>query len=364
MVERREFEVGPSPHVRVERVRGDLGVIGEDSDRLNVQGGPDGAPKVEHNDALIVIQAQQSLRLRVPQGATLEVGHIGGDLQIEGVRGEIHLGKVGGDTSLKKCGGVVADRVGGDVLARQVSAALSIKAVGGDVLLDGSEAGLEVLGAGGDASLRELPGPIDAAVGGDVHLILGGALRGNIDLQVGGDVFCRLPNGASARVELSAGGDLQVDPPIEGEAELGGLSFELGAGEHDVRIDAGGDLWMGVGEEAEADVDLESLGSTLASKVGEKIAEMEAALSAMGAEMGAVSGERIAERVQRIVDRAVRDKGPRSMPRGLKEALEGLGSRPRAEPVTDEERLKILQMLEQKKISVEEAEQLLEALEN
>ena len=364
MGEAREYEVGPRPHVRVERVRGDLRVVGAESERVTVQGGADGAAEVEHDDSLIVIQAPRSLRLGVPRGATLEIGHIGGDLQIEGVQGEIHLGKVGGDASLAECGGVVADRVGGDVLVRDVSAAISLKAVGGDVLLDGSEAGVKVLGAGGDASLRRLPGPIDAAVGGDVHLVLGQALRGNVNLQVGGDVFCRLPSGASAQVKLVAGGDLKVDPPVDKEAEWGGLSFELGAGEYDVRIDAGGDLWMGVGEDAEAEVDLESLGSRMASKVGEKIAEMEAALCAMGAEMGAVSGERIAERVQRIVDRAVRDTGPRGMPQGLKEALEGLGSGPRAEPVTDEERLKILQMLEQKKINVEEAEQLLEALED
>lgn len=364
MAEGREFEVGPRPHVRVERVRSDLRVVGAQTERVTLQGGADGAAKVEHNDSLIVLRAPRSLRLRVPHAATLEIGHIGGDLQIEGVSGEIHLGKVGGDASLKECGGVVADRVGGDVLIRQVSAAISLKAVGGDVLLNGSESGVKVLGAGGDASLRGLPGPIDAAVGGDVHLVLSEGLRGNVDLQVGGDVFCRLPGGASARVELSAGGDLQVDPPVDVDSEWGGMDFELGAGEYDVRIDAGGDLWMGIGEEAEAEVDLDSLGSRMASKVGEKIAEMEAALSAMGAEMGAVSGERIAERVQRIVDRAVRDTGPRGMPKGLKEALEGLGSGARAEPVTDEERLKILQMLEQKKINVEEAEQLLEALEN
>lgn len=363
MVDRREFEVGPRPHVRIERVRGDLRVVGHEADSLIAQGGPDAGLKAEQKDNLFVIQAQKSLRLRVPKGTTLEIGHVGGDLQIEAVNGEIHLGKVGGDASLQNCSGLVADRIGGDVLVRGGAADLALKAVGGDVLVEGGEAGVEVLGAGGDASLRGLQGPIDASVGGDLHLVLGEALRGAIEIKVGGDVLCRLPGGASVQADLSAGGELRVDAPAELDSEWGRVSFELAGGEHPVRIDAGGDLWLGVGESAEAEFNLESLGSEIASKVGAKVAEMEATLSAMGAEMGAVSGEGIADRVQRIVDRAVRRGGPSGPPRGLEKALEVLGAQGGAEPVTDEERLKILQLLEQKKISVEEAEQLLEALE-
>lgn len=363
MVDQREFELGPQPHVRVEKVRADLRIVGRAEELLVVQCSPEAALHVDQRDNVIVLRSKRSLRLQVPAGATLEIGHVGGDLQVEGVNGEIHLGKVGGDASLHNCGGLVADRIGGDMLARQLSAAAALKAVGGDVLLQGVQAAVEVLGAGGDASLRGLTGPVTAAVGGDVHLVVPEHLAGEVDLQAGGDVYCRLPADASARVELASGGKLRVDGPTALEREWGQGSFVLGDGEHRVRVNAGGDLWLGVGEQAEADLDLESLGSDIAAKVGEKIAEMEAALSAMGAEMGAVSGERIAERVQRIVDRAVGRGEQPGPPRGLQEALEGLGARPGGDPVTDEERFKILQLLEQKKISVEEAEQLLEALE-
>ncbi len=89
---------------------------------------------------------------------------------------------------------------------------------------------------------------------------------------------------------------------------------------------------------------------------------MESALSAMGAEFSAVSSDRIADRVQRIVDRAVRG-GHRGARHGLREALEGLHDDSAHDPVTDEERLKVLQLLEEKKISATEAEQLLDALE-
>lgn len=363
MVGRREIETGPHPHVRIERVQQDLHVLGHDEGSLLVEADAEGALDLDQEDELVTIQARRSLSLTLPRGATLEIGQVGGELQIEGLKGEIHLGKIGGDASLDACGRVVADRVGGDLLGRQLGSGVSLKAVGGDVLLRHLRGGVKVLGAGGDLSVRGLSGPIEAAMGGDAHVVLDEPLDGAIRLSAGGDVYCRLPGGASAGVELSAGGDLTVDAPDEFETEWGRASFRLGEGEHEIRIDTGGDLWLGVGEEAEAEFDLDSLGTMLASKVGEKIAEMETALTAMGAEMGAVSSDRIAQRVQRIVDRAVGVRARSGPPRELREALDGLASGSRAEPVSEEEKLKVLRLLEQNKISVAEAEMLLEALE-
>ncbi len=357
MVDRREMKTGARPHVRVEGVRQDLRVLGHDEETLLVQGGLMQNPE----DDLVTLQAQGSLRLTVPREATLEIAQVGGELQLEGVKGEVYIGKVGGDAGLNDGGRVVADRIGGDMLGHDLSARVTFKAVGGDVALRKLEGGVQVLAVGGDLSLRDVAGPVEAAAGGDAHVVLRGPLGGGVKLSAGGDVFCRLPDGPSASVELSAGGELRVDRPDKRTSQWGRASFQIGEGEHDIRIDAGGDLWLGVGDEAEAEVDLDSLGADLASKVGEKIAEMEAALSAMGAEMGAVSSDRIARRVQHLVDRAIRARRRTDPPRGLQEALSGLGGRP--EPVSDEERMKVLRLLEQKKINVEEAEKLLDALE-
>lgn len=362
MVGPREIKTGPHTHIRVERVQQDLRVVGHDQESLLAHGGPEGGFDMDQGDEQVTIRARSSLLLTVPREAALEIGQVGGELHIEGVNGDIHLGKIGGDASLEDCGRVVADRVGGDVLGRRLNSGASLKAVGGDVLLHQVHGAVRVLGAGGDVSARGLSGPIEAAAGGDAHVVLDEALDGAVSVSVGGDVFCRLPGGASAVVELSAGGELRVDAPDDVATEWGRANFQLGECEHDIRIDAGGDLWLGVGEEAEAEVDLDSLGAMLASKVGEKFAEMEAALGAMGAEMGGVSSDRIAQRVQRIVDRAVGVRGRTGPPSGLREALDEIRAGRRPEPVSDEERMKVLKLLEQNKISVEEAEMLLEAL--
>ncbi|MFP3853675.1 MAG: SHOCT-like domain-containing protein, partial [Anaerolineales bacterium] len=161
--------------------------------------------------------------------------------------------------------------------------------------------------------------------------------------------------------ELSAGGDLRVTGAEVAGIEWGGASFKLAGGDHLLSISAGGDLWLSVGESDEPPVEMADLGGTIAAKVGEKIAEMEAALSAMGAEMDMVSSEMISDRVQRMVDRAVRKSERVEARASLKEAIErGFASDAGA---SDEERMKVLKLLEEKKITVEQAEELLAALE-
>jgi hypothetical protein len=71
------------------------------------------------------------------------------------------------------------------------------------------------------------------------------------------------------------------------------------------------------------------------------------------------AARRRAERKARAAERAARDR--RRRPESYKYSPPK--SVPAQEPVSDEERLMILEMLEQGKISIDEAEQLLSALE-
>ena len=355
------WSVGATPHIRVERVGRALRIRGRDSQELSVQGGYDPTVEVEQDDSRVVIRARSSLRLKVPSGATLEIGQVGGDLSIDGVNGGIHLGKIGGGAHLENGGAVVADRIGGDALARSLEGAVTLKAIGGDAVLEAIEGPVQTLGVGGDARLRQVRSSIDLAVGGDVSLILAEGESRPVEISAGGDVHCRVPQGGSYQVRLVAGGSLRlggIDKPV---SEWGETTFDLGQAGPPLAVVAGGDIWLVAGEPEETSFEMEDLGATIAAKVGEKIAEMETTLSVMGAEISGVSSERIADRVQRIVDRAVRRKERREVSVQLHEALsQGLGG---SAPVTDEERMRVLRLLEEQKISVEEAERLLEALE-
>jgi hypothetical protein len=363
MVTRQVLETGSKPHVRIERVRGDLRVEGHEQEDVQFVGGPESTTEVERVDDMVVLRSRASLRMRVPISATLEVGHIGGELSVSGLQGDLHIGKVGGDARFSDCGGVVVDRVGGDAAARSLDGRLSLKAIGGDVLVEEVVGPVEVLGAGGDITLRDLGNGVEVAVGGDASVNLRAGVSGAIDISAGGDAFCRVPQSASLVVRASAGGDIKVTGDVQPKLEWGETSFTLGAGEHDLTISAGGDAWVAVGEGAEAPVEMEDLGAAIAAKVGQKLAEVESTLSSMGAEFEGMPTHRITSRVQRMVDRAVRRHGHVTMHASLREALDELSGVAGAEPVSDRERMKVLAMLEDKKITVEQAEALLEALE-
>jgi hypothetical protein len=360
---KRVVESGLKPHVRIDRVRGDLRVEGHEEPNIQMVGGPESTLEVEQVDGMVVLRSRASLKLRVPRQATLEVGQIGGELSVDGVGGDVHIGKVGGDARLKNGGGVVVDRVGGDAIAGALSGRLSLKAIGGDVLVDEVAGEVEVLGAGGDITLRGMGAGVEVAVGGDASVNLRAGVDGSIDVSAGGDVFCRVPRSASLKVRVSAGGDIKVTGDVEPRVEWGETSFELGDAQHALILAAGGDAWLAVGEGAEAPVEMEDLGAAIAAKVGQKLAEVESTLTSMGAEFESMPTDRITSRVQRVVDRAIRRHGHVEIEGSMRQALDELSGSATSAPVTDEERMKVLSLLEEKKITVEQAEALLEALE-
>lgn len=364
MVSKQLLETGETPHIRIERVRGDLRVEGHDEPNVQLVGGPESTYEIDQTDDMVVMRSRASLRLRLPAQSTLEVGQIGGELSVTNVQGDLHIGKVGGDARFNDGGGVVVDRIGGDAVARRLSGKMSFKAIGGDVLVEDVDGEVEVLGAGGDITLRDLGAGVEVAVGGDASVNLRAGIAGSIDISAGGDVFCRVPKSASLAVRVSAGGDIKVTGDVQPKVEWGETSFNLGDAEHELQLAAGGDAWLAVGEGAEAPVEMEDLGAAIAAKIGQKLAEVESTLSTMGAEFESMPTDRITSRVQRVVDRAIRRHGHVDMHGPLRQALDELSSASETAPVTDEERMKVLSLLEEKKITVEQAEELLEALES
>jgi hypothetical protein len=354
------LELGARPHIRVEMVRRDLRVQAGDGQEVLLRSGSD-TTEVEQVDGVTVIRTPASLRLQLPPDSILEIGQVGGDLAMEGLQRDCHIGQVGGDARIEHSAGLLIDRVGGDCLARMVQGDIVLKAAGGDVVLEQVSGSAKVSGAGGDVVLGEMGGEIQVAVGGDATVNLQAGLSGEIEISSGGDSYCRLPAQPSISASLTAGGDLRVTGSDVPSVDWGQAEFELHGGDHRFMVSAGGDLWLALGESDEIPVGMADIGGTIAAKVGEKIAEMEAALSAMGAELNGVSSELISDRVQRIVDRAVKRHEHLEARVSLHEALEkGFA---RSAGASDEERMKVLQMLEEKVITVEQAEELLEALE-
>jgi len=380
-----KMEVGVSPKVRILSIGGDLRLSGRETEQLEVKAPQGEEILAEQVGEWIEIQCRSDCLIYLPRDAQIEGESIGGDARATDLSGDLLLRTIGGDLSLRSVGTCSFKHVGGDLLARSVGGHLSIDMIGGDAIVDRISGDVRLIAVGGDLSLRRVDGSVQCSVGGDSSLIfttLGGR---EVKVNTGGALSCRLPRDASARIALKAAGNRSVKLPSSAEQSEDGDSITLGEGEVDLQLTAGGDLWLRVGEMG-GEFTFPDLGDEIAAQVEQEIelgvAEMEARLGALGAGIPAFDSRQIGERVRRAVNKArrqserararsrakadhVRDMADRYRSRGPDLNINlGAQRRKSPSPVSEEERLAILRMLENGAITVDEAEKLLQALEN
>jgi len=218
----------------------------------------------------------------------------------------------------------------------------------------------------------------------------------DVNVQAGSDVLLRLPAKANVELELQGCDDesIRVDLPGVDALEVGMVrKLVMGSGGARIKATAGAEVIVtSRNEEWENVAEFDPLGRDgpfspgefpgLSSELHERISRRveEATRRALESSMRAQEqSDRVQHRVDAAMRRAeekMRSAERRSMHMGIKvgrfgATIERSGTppvppmppRPPAEPVTDEERLTILKMLQEKKISLQDAEKLLAALD-
>lgn len=403
-----EYQTSSQPTITLTMALGDVRVTGWEKAAVKIASESEDVTLLESSPDQVQIQAMGDCTLYVPHGAALELGEVAGEVRLKQVQGEVRASAIHGALIARKAGSLHIATVSGDVTAKQVA---------GDVVIG------QIMG---DAAFRDVSGPVQApqvmgdgyvrAVDGSVTLVCMGDLVARLALQAGreyrlsaqGDLSCRVLPNSSAAVTLEWQGELDtdyIDLPDMDESVPGALTLTLGAGEATAYLKAMGRLEFvtrGSGGEGEGEEDVMSdwAGVPDLSNLGETIRHQ--VLSALSASGIPVQGGRMADlenRVQERIDRAMERVGrdtERAARKAEREARKAerradrateRGSRrphfvvsptpprppmppmaPRSpqrtnEPIAHEERLKILQMLGEKKISLAEAELLLRALE-
>jgi len=381
------FEVGENPKIKILSIGGDLRLSGRESKQFEAKA-PTGAGLVgEQKKDWIEIKCPEDCLIFLPRGSQVECESIGGDIRATNLTEGLLIKSVGGDVGLRSSGKAVFETIGGDLHARKQRDHLSVDRLGGDAVVDRISGDVRLRSVGGDLSLRRVDGLVEAVVGGDASISFT-TLGEKIVVNAGGDLSCHLPSDASAQVQATAGGDLHIPKGIiQVEKSEGGLVYQFGEGEVEISLTAGGDMWVG-GIEGMQDLDFSSLGTSIAEQVESEVeaglAEMEARLEALGAGLGTFDSDRIGEQVRRSVSRARRNaartrqraaRAKRKAQKAAEKVRSASGKRrvrvdfdldmggKRGQPVSDEERLAILRMLEKGTITVDEAEKLLQALE-
>jgi len=412
---KQTFTTSPTPHITVDACGGDM----------RIEGGAESEVVFEYDVESDQIQREGETfrvtfggdgRVTCPPKSSLTLNAIGGDLSATDLEGTLAVQSVGGDVSLRNVGVVTLRNAGSDVSARRVEGDLRIDAIGGDFEARRVEGQVLVENVGGDLSARALGGGVTIkSVGGDASLETDVEPGKTYRVVAGGDLTLRLPADASARLSLSAGGEIEHRVPLRewsGDEHRG--QGVMGDGQAQVELSAGGDLMvLPLRGEAEFDFSFnaDAIGSQIEAKMEQFEHEMESRMHDLNAHierMAATGTRELEERLRRIDIEGLSRRAERTAERVRRRALEAAEraraqaeraserARRRAEragkhggrhafrfnvdftpgrparstqphtpasSATDAERLAILRMLEQKKITAEEAGRLLQALE-
>lgn len=379
-MEKIVLETGESPTIIIQTIGGDLRISGRDGEQLEAQAPEKGELKVDETKKGIEISCRSGCLLFVPKGSKIEAGDVGGDGRLTDIQGEVLIRTVGGDLSLRRLGKTSLERVGGDAQVREIEGDLMIDHIGGDAVIRGITGDTHLRMVGGDLLLGESKRSVEVMVGGDAVVELLAEPQTKARVQTGSDLSCRLSESPSAQFHIKAGGEVHLPLGLDVDHTSQELEFTLGEGESDINLSAGGDLNLKFGSSKDG-FETDFVGGML-TEVDAKLAEMEAHFNAMGIGMDSFDADRIGERVRRTVRQAQRraqraarkaeDVARKTQGKHQNFKFDMSGDWPdlrfadftSPQPtVSDEERLAILRMVEDGKISVDDAEALLKVLE-
>jgi hypothetical protein len=368
------------------RISGDLQVEGADALQVQVYSARRGEAALQKDGEKVIVTSHGDADVIVPVNASLQIEHIGGDCAVRNVRGNISMQAVGGDCALLHLGAVDVRAIGGDLTFADLQGALSVSGVGGDTSGGGVQGEVNIR-TGGDVSVSGLTGTVSVQAGGDAEVGLNASAT--VTVVAGGDAEVHLPAGVGVVYTLASGGrDISI------ETEGGSQSIEklnakgqLGIGGPEVKITAGGDVeltdqLMDVEEFEELQADLqEALDEARHDREDGEDEDDE-----KDEPWITVDTAKISRRVDEAMRRA--DQRMQQAMRRVEERTHGVirgstgvippippinfSGRGKAAPAnppaakrgaSEEERQMILRMLQEKKITAEQAEQLIEALE-
>lgn len=414
----RSVQASDAPKIRLSS-SGNLSVKGWDKTEINAKCSAPDLLTLEVQEDEFTVSFLSNGSLRVPYGSTLQVSQITGDSTFKGLEGPLSIEQISGNLSLRSVGSVDVGSVNGSLSAKNLEGSLNVKVCRGNVAVSDIQGDFQVEEAiDGNLSLKEIDGSSKAEARGNVSVQLDPSPESSYDFISKGNLSCRLADDASVKISIQKGANLAIRiPGIEVPDRITPpYEITLGEGDANLSLSADGNVglnsrppdWAMSDFEFEIGEDFESLAEMINQQISSQIeAQMEmmddelelqidnltASLEASA--LSAEQAERIAERARMASERAnqraqekirrAQEKMQRKLEaaqrraerkaRAAERAARDRRRRPEStewvppstrqpiEPVSEEERLMILQLLEQGKITSEEAEQLLAALE-
>jgi hypothetical protein len=378
---KKTLQVGSASRVRVTAAPGDLRVAGWDHEEVSARTDGDMLDLLLDNDE-VTVACDGDLILNIPRRLALDLESVSGDADVRELPSGVAIREVEGDLALRMVGASVIGAVMGDMEARESGPLtvddlrsdlsvrggrgdLSVKLVDGDVSLHEMQGNVKLESVTGDLYVRGVNGNMDVHVEEDAVLYLQPAEGRAVNVSAEGDILLHMSARVNAALTLSAGDadDIRVEMPgVPKRDGSNPRSVVLGNGGAAINLKAEGDVMVTSRESEWASAAEFDFGGSwpLPDDFSERINRRVQEATSRAQRHAEAAVRRAEENARRVEENMRRQHGRRF-------SFNWSGGRtppaPPVEPVSDEERMAILKMLQDKKITAEDAEKLLSALE-
>ena len=344
--------------------------------------------------------------IHIPHHLEVEIQAVGSDAVIKRFNNGLKILTVGGDLTINDVSAAAAGSVGGDFIARRVHGDLKVENIGGDALIDIVTGQISLRNVGGDIVITDVGGGIEASAGGegtiDFHPVPWQAYK----IEVGGSLSATLPEESNADLVIkSAAKDISLTiGELDIKSRDNELSQQLGEGGPTVMLSAGGKIFIS-GDDFSVFTgikmnikDFGDFGADFSAQTADQIKislddlelDLRESLSGLSDTLEGIGiseenmrniGIQIEESSKMAAEKAklaaikAQAKVEKKIAKARRKALKAqakvkefdlgdfLETQQDKRAVNETERLLILEMLQEKKISLDEADQLLKALE-
>jgi hypothetical protein len=368
--------LGLEPRINIHQVGGNLEVRGWERPETVVETKDDDGVTLEEGG--LSIETDHHCSIRMPEGGSLVIETLDGNLRIKDLSGSVQVEQIGGSASIRRVGDLQLGNVDGHLNIRDIPGQFSFEHIGGSVsardiagLVSGKEVGghFTAKGIAGGAQVDE--------VGGNVALRTEFRPETTYQFKAGGHIELSVPESVNARFMIEAGGSIKGESSFQVMREGRKTIFIAGGGTGSVvDLEAGGSVRIKQRSYFPSDDEYAGEFDDFSDQLEDSFGYLDAQFSSLESQLDGIPSH-IRGRVSRKLDAARRkmvdaqrrvEQTMRSASRDLGSAEWSVnvnlgGSQSPSEPISEQERLLILQMLEEGKISVAEAQKLLAALE-
>ena len=359
--------------------RSEVGIVTD----INVQ-------KVRHEKKLLRLLFVEDCELTIPDSGSLIVERVSGNVRIQDLHNNLSIMRVQGKLALRNVGDVSVSRVSEDCLLENVNGKIEMMRIGDTLKGKNVSASLKAERVSGKVILHNLGSQVEIRADDSIEVSLAQMNRENVYLRSSDNVRLHLPLNPDAALQVRSGGEsIEFNTgDVKKKIKESRCELRVGAGEQKVVIEAGDrvivtgevldeneiirlfdeldTLWKRIKEESEArqaarenrvnwEISMADGAARIAMETIDGVGQIASQITDETIQQAEVHVREALKRVEEQIRNLGYDLSVEEEPN------ETVVEKKKAD-VTVEEKLIVMRLLQQQKISVEEADRLLEVL--